>query len=204
MSKLHIVLDGASAHDHVVVYGKKREITPFIGVIKREDGSFTRGVGAKCPNQGKLVFVAVESEDPLHYLRACKMLEELWELSDDLAKDCVIATKDEHRLENFAQTKVYENSGEHRKTKFEDAQKKALAFKPSLGAIKQVIDEFALHLGPIAEKDPAGSTTNNAKSSAVVQFEQLEAMTTKADRLCYKPLVHALESPAHSAMPSAA
>lgn len=209
LSKLIIVLDGEPSPGKVAVYGKKREITPFIGIIKRDDGSFDRVVGAKCPNQEKLVFGAVQSVDPLHYIRAFKMLGELKVITDELVQiciqDCVIATQPGSRLENLAKTKVYRECGIYKQSAFEDAQKKAFAFIPSPEMVQCVIDGFDKHLVPLEAQTPSCKPNEYAElSHSVICLEQPEAAPSKADRPCYKPLIHALESSAPQVMPSAA
>lgn len=197
MSKLHVVLNGEQSPGKVTVFGKKREITPFIGVIKREDGSFDRGIGAKCPNQEKLIFRAIDSNDPLVYLRAFKMLSELGEITDELTQDCVIATQNEHRLENFSQTNVYlKNGGAYRQAMLYDAQRKAFTFKPSPEIIQQVIDGFSEHLVPLAKKEALEPTVNDiAPSCSVISLTKLDALPSDTDGpakrgFFYDPLVH--------------
>lgn len=138
------------------VYGKMREITPFIGIIKRDDGSFERGIGVKCPNQEKLVFRALQSIDPLHYIRAFKMLGELHQITDELVQDCIIATQPGSRLANFAKTKVYRECGIYKQSAFEDAQKKAFAFIPSKELIQRVTNGFEKHGASLDKEDSSG------------------------------------------------
>lgn len=205
MSELHIVFDGEQSPGKIPVFGKKRFVTPFIGVIEREYGPHERGVGVKCPNQEKLIFHAVDSSDPLHYLRAFKLLCEIGELNDSILEDCIIATKDERRLENFSQTYVFKNSGDYRRSRFFDAQRRVMDFKPSPEDIRKVVDGFAHYLAPLETRELSHQVNEGTKlSHPIVRFEQPETMLNKADRPCYKPLVHALESSMSQAMPSAA
>lgn len=189
----------------ISVFGKQRFVTPFIGIIEREYGPDERGVGLKCPSQEKLVFVAIESDDPLHYLRAFKMLAEISEVTDSIVHDCITATKSGNRLENLARTHVFNERGIYQRSMFEEAQKKALAFKPNARDVQQVIDGFAKYLVPLATKEPLGlSDVEPEPPCSTVQIVHSKAPAT--ERPCYKPLLvgYAAESSARHAMPSAA
>lgn len=142
------------------VYTKTRAIVPFIGVMIRTDGSRERVVGVNCPNRKKAVYQSVESADPLVYIRAFKMLNELKVITDELVQiciqDCIIATQAGSRLENFAKTKVYKECGIYKQSAFEDAQKKAFAFIPSKELIQRVINGFEKHGVSLEEKGSSG------------------------------------------------
>lgn len=174
---------------------------PFIGIIEHDDGSRERGIGLKCPNQEKLIFRTIDSDDPLRYLRALKMLSELNEITDSFVQDCVIATQDGNRLENFSRTNAFEKCGTHRQAKLLDAQILALAFKPNPDDIKKVINGFAVHLVPLAEKK---SLKDIDSSDSVTSLGKSEKLTAAKERPCFLPLVHALGSSMQSLSPAAA
>lgn len=175
-----------------------RFVVPFIGVAERTDGAFERGIGVKCPTQEKLIFVAIDSVDPLHYLRAFKMLGELSEISDSLAQDCIIATKGGSRLKNLSETSVYQKSGTHRQRLLSEAQIKALAFKPSPDMVQQVIKGFAYNLVPLATKEPLGLSNVDSEPSCSTVHMTHHVKASASERPCFLPLVRALESHAHT------
>ena len=148
------------------VYTKERPIIPFIGIRVRADGSHERVVGVNCPTQKKSVSQVVDSSDPLVYLRVWKMLGELKVITDELVQisiqDCIIASQNGSRLENFAKTSVYRERGIYKQSMFEDAQKNAFAFKPSKELIQQVVNGFRKYGVPIDEKDPSDLLIVNA------------------------------------------
>lgn len=155
-----------------LVYAKERPIIPFIGVRTCANGSHERVVGVKCPTQEKSVFQVVDSADPLVYLRVWKMLGELKVITDELVqiciKDCIIATQPGNRLWNFSQTSVYQDRGIYRLSMFEDAQKKALAFKPNEGLIEKVLQGFAKHGAPLEGKGASGQLIVTPSASPFV------------------------------------
>ncbi len=206
MSDLHIVFGGEQSPGKVTVFGKKRVVVPFIGIIEREYGKHERGVGVKCPTQEKMIFHPLDSDDPLHYLRAFKLLCEVGELNDSIVQDCIIATKDQRRFENLAKTSVYLKNGENRISRFFDAQRRAMEFNPSPEDIKHVVDGFAQYLAPLTTKEAVVQTEEGAESLRITaDQEQLGASIVEDKRGCYKPLLtgFALESSVRHAMPSA-
>jgi hypothetical protein len=194
LNKLQIILAGQQSSGSAVVYGKRRTVVPFIGIIEHDDGSHERGIGVKCPNQGKLIFRAINSADPLHHLRALKMLSELDEITDSLVQDCIIATQEGSRLKNFSQTTVFEKCGAHRQAKFLDVQVLVLAFEISPDDIKKVVNGFAAHLVPLG---------NVARSDSVASLGKSEKLAAARERPCFLPLVHALGSSTQSMSPAA-
>lgn len=200
MSKLHIVLDGERSLGRVPVYGKRRFVIPFIGVIERDDGSRDRGIGVKCPNQTKLVFHAIDSADPLVYLRAFKMLSGIWAITDSLVHDCVIATKTECWLEDFLKTNAYRNGDAYQKAMIHDAQRKALVFKPSRDIVAQIIERFSVYAVPLIKKEVLSPLADDiVPSCSVLRLKQTEAPATPEERPCYLYLEHPLDSPRRTA-----
>ncbi|MHB1118263.1 MAG: hypothetical protein ACYCZ7_01920 [Minisyncoccota bacterium] len=153
MSKLHIVIEEAPPMRKVLVFAKERLIVPFIGVMERADGSRERGVGVKCPDQEKMVFRAINSNNPLHYAQAFKMLGEIQEINDGLVQDCIIATQGNGWIQDLVQTEVYKKRGAYRQSMLRKAQIKALEFSPGENFLKQVTDGFSTHGAPFAKKN---------------------------------------------------
>lgn len=144
-----MVLQGA--HFNASVYGKNRTVVPFIGIMEHEDGSLERGIGVRCAHDpDKRIFQVLNSNDPLHYIRAFVTVSGLWEITDELVKDCIIACRSEkQRLEQFEQTSVYQKMGVHRQGKFLRAQKTAFVFKPSPELVACVTSGFTKHNAPL-------------------------------------------------------
>lgn len=193
MSKLHVVLNGTRSLAKLPVYGRKQEVTPFIGVMERDEGSHERGVGVKCPDQEKLVFCVSDSYDPLVYLRALKMLSEIWEINDSLVQDCIIATKNEYQLENFLQTSVYKKGISQKRAMFYDLQSWALKWNPDQHTIQQVIKGFSLY-EPLFEKELSVIHHEEvAPSCSVLYLAQPPKMHALKDEVCYLDLEHTLK-----------
>ncbi len=131
------------------VYGKEREVTPFIGVIEHDDDQLVRGIGVMCPNQDKLIFQGIDSEGPIHYALAFTMIYYLWELTDALIKDCITATNAGCRVKNFCQTI---QRGEHRTNLLLEAQRKAYDTKISTDALMNITAGFAQHGAPFVSR----------------------------------------------------
>lgn len=178
---------------------KNRFIVPFIGIFVHEYGQNTPVAGMMCAHKKETIFWPVESADPLRCIRAFMLLSEIGEFTESMVKDCVIATKNERRHQNFSCTDVCNYHGDYKSGRFLKAQKRAMDFEPKSEIIQQVIDGFAAHLVPLAALEPLGHSSVETESSySGIHFEKPEAFVVPPgpaqNGFFYGPLAHSTKN----------
>jgi len=176
VSELSIILRGVPFHGRAC--GQSRMIVPFIGVMRRDNGSIERGIGAKCPEEEErdpafLFCRIVDSEDPLRYWRAFEMVARIQKITDSSLRDCATATKNECALlESLSGTDTFAYHGAYKRGVLSTAQKVVFALRPDAKTIQQIINGFLTYGAPLIEDEPEDSAKGPAPASSVIHLAQ--------------------------------
>ena len=149
MSELKVVLNGGTSTKSVSAgyRFRLRPVTPFIGVIRHDNGTIERGVGAKCPDQEKRFFCTFDSNDPLHYWRTVQLLQRFWQIDDSIIRDAVMVAGGTGVVADIALTNA-PLRGKDWVRCFEEAQKEAFSKAPDKKVLTAILSEFSKHGAP--------------------------------------------------------